>query len=121
MSVFLDADEREIVEFLKSMPGQYVSIREVCRRAGGKRKFMEDPNWAKMPLLRLIEKGVAESDTTGHFRLVSEEKKKKPKRWLSPQMKKILEESGKEFHETDDEGGTPSATSLAPAGEPDAG
>ncbi len=39
-----------------------------------------------------------ESDTTGHVRLLPDKaEKNKKKWWASPQMKKILEKSGKEF------------------------
>jgi len=42
---------------------------------------------------------VIEADADGHYRLKPEDKKKKPKRWLSPQVKQILEASGKKFDE----------------------
>src|SRR5262245_14157576 len=35
----MDAEEREICDFLKSWVDQYVSQREICRRAGGKWRF----------------------------------------------------------------------------------
>jgi hypothetical protein len=97
----MDAEERDICDFLKSWQGQFVSNREIARRAGGKWRFRDDPNWATPVLGRLVEKGDVESDASGHFRLVTKERKdKKKKWWLSPQMKKILEESGKEFEGT---------------------
>ncbi|HSU53149.1 MAG TPA: hypothetical protein VLT36_03735 [Candidatus Dormibacteraeota bacterium] len=99
----MDADEKEICEFLKSWRGQFVASREICKRAGGKWRFREDPNWAIPVLTRLVEKGDLESDASGHFRLLDKEKdKKKKKWWISPQMKKILEESGKKFEGTVD-------------------
>lgn len=92
----MDADEKDICTFLKSFPGQYVAQREICRRAGGKWRYREDPNWAAPVLLRLVEKGVVQDDSAGHFRLVQKEKKKKPK-WVSPQIREILRKSGKTF------------------------
>jgi len=86
----MDADEKEICDFLRSFPGQYVSGREICRRAGGKWRFREDQNWALPVLVRMVEKEYLESDAGGHFRL-AEEKKDKKKKWLSPEMKEILE------------------------------
>ena len=47
-------------------------------------------------LLRMMEKGLVEGDAGGHYRLPLQ-KKDRPKKWVSPQIKKILEESGKDF------------------------
>ena len=96
----MDADEREICLFLKSWQHQFVSSREIARRAGGKWRFREDPNWAVPVLARLVEKGVVESDPNAHYRLKPREKKDKSKKWVSPQIKRLLEESGKKFGET---------------------
>jgi hypothetical protein len=93
----MDAEEREICTYLKSWAGQFVSGREIARRAGGKRRFREDPNWAIPILPRLVEKGLIEGDAAAHFRLIPKEKKEKNKKWISPQIKKILQQSGKDF------------------------
>ena len=95
----MDAEEREVCDFLKSFPGQFVSGREVARRAGGKWKFHDDPNWAVPVLQRLKDQNVIESNATGQFRLVADLKKEKRKKWIAPHIKKILEESGKDFGE----------------------
>lgn len=96
----MTADERAIVDYLKSWPGQFVSGREINRRAGGKSRYRDEPDWASTLLPQLVERGVLESDSTGHFRLVrSREDKQKPKKWVSPQLRKILEQSGKDFGE----------------------
>src|SRR5260221_11307402 len=92
----MDADEQDICNYLKSWPRVFVSGRDINRRAAGKHRFRDDPYWANQPLLRLVEKGILESDAGGHFRLILKEQKQ-PKQWLSPQIKKILEESGKDF------------------------
>jgi hypothetical protein len=92
----MDADEKEIVDYLKSMRGQFISGREIARRAGGKRRHAQDPNWASTALVRLVEKGMVESDSTGHYRL-PRRKHEEPRKWISPQMKQILEKSGKDF------------------------
>ena len=91
----MDADEKDVCEFLKSWQGQFVAVKEICRRAGGKWRFKDDPNWAVPVLQRLQEQHLVESDPTGHFRLVADQKKKEKKWWLSPEHKKILEQSGK--------------------------
>jgi hypothetical protein len=92
----MDSDEKEICNYLKSLHGQYVSSREIARRAGGKWRFRDDPNWATQSLLRLVEKSILESDASGYYRLRATEKKK-PKKWISPHIKAILEKSGKDF------------------------
>jgi hypothetical protein len=97
VEAMLDADEQEIVNYLKSWPRQFVSGREICRRAAGKMRYREEPYWAVQPLGRLVEKKVIETDAGGHYRLIPDEKKQQPKKWISPQIKKILEQSGKTF------------------------
>jgi len=93
----MDADERDICIYLKSWLGQFVSGREIARRAGGKWRYRQDPEWAAPVLGRLVERGIIETDSTGHYRLIQKEKKEKPKKWVSPQIRKILEQSGKDF------------------------
>jgi len=93
----MDSDEREICTYLKAFVGQWVSAREIARRAGGKHKYREDPNWAAQPLARLQDKNLVESDTNGHYKLKAYEPKKKARKWISPHLKKILEQSGKTY------------------------
>jgi hypothetical protein len=93
----MDSDEQFICEFLKFWRGQFVGQREIARRAAGKRKYQEDPGWAKRALARLVEKGIVETDTTGHFRLYFQEKKKQSKKWIAPDIRNILAASGKDF------------------------
>src|SRR5437899_4386401 len=94
----MDADEKEICIYLRGAPGEFLSISAISRRAGGKRKYRQDPNWAVPVLGRLIEKGFVEADATGHYRLrlVSKRDLQK-KRWVSPHVRRILEKSGKQF------------------------
>lgn len=92
----MDADEKEVYNYMKTCAGQFVSGREIARRAAGKWRFRDDPNWATPILLRLVEKGILESDASGYYRLRPRDKKK-PKKWVSPQIKAILEKSGKDF------------------------
>jgi hypothetical protein len=98
----MDADERDICIYLKSWPGQFVSGREISRRAGGKRRYREDANWAVAALSRLVERDFVESDTTGHFRLrrkakLHSQQQQQQGRWVSPEIKVILQRSGKDF------------------------
>ena len=93
----MDADERDVCLFLKSFPGQFVSFKDISRRAGGKRRYREEPEWASPVLAKLVEKAIIESDATGHYRLKARVEDPKVNRWLSPQIRRILEKSGKEF------------------------
>ena len=88
----MDADEREIFAFLNSFGEEWVNAKEVCRRAGGKKRYAEDNNWAKPILQRMKERSLLEGDQLGRYRV-----KPKPKahgRWVSPDIEKILKDGG---------------------------
>lgn len=93
----MDADEKEICEFLSTSPGQFVALREIARKAGGKWRYREDANWASAVLIRLVERGAVEADSSGHFRLVPVKEKTAKTKWISPQMQAILKKSGQKF------------------------
>ncbi len=96
-------EEQKICAYLKTLPGQFVPAREIARRADGKSRHAKDPHWAAPVLTRLLEKKIIERDSTHSYRLIVKEDKK-PKKWLSPQMQKILAKSGKDFtHVIEDE------------------
>ena len=96
----MDADQRDICAYLKSWAGQFVAAKEIARRAGGKRRFRKDPNWAVPALAQLVEQRIIESDATGHYRLRPQEKKSKHKKWVSPQIQGIIQKSGKDMGQT---------------------
>lgn len=95
----MHADEKDILTYLKIWAGQYVSAREIARKAASKKRFQSEPDWAVPVLGRLLEKGLVESDSMAHYRLVKETKKEKPKRWVSPEIQKLLDKTGKDFSE----------------------
>ena len=96
----MDAEEREIYYFLKSWKDTFVAAREIARRAGGKRRYHYEPEWAKPVLTRMVERGILETDSAGHYRLKPPDKKlDKRKRWTSPAVVRILQRSGKDFSE----------------------
>lgn len=67
------ADETEILKYLNCYPRQFVTGKEVCRRAGGRRRYERDPRWA-MPILdRLADRGLLEVDSDRRYRVVVEE------------------------------------------------
>jgi hypothetical protein len=91
-------DKRDICLYLKGFSGQFASFKEISKRAGGKRRYHKEPEWATPVLLRLIAKGLVESDATGHYRLKPRPKAKRERpAWVSPEIRKILEASGKNF------------------------
>lgn len=97
----MDPDETAICKYLEPWPGEYVSAQQISRQADGRRRFEMDPKWAYVVLTRLVDNGILEADGSGKYRLPatnSPEKaneKKQPERWMSPQIKKILESRGK--------------------------
>lgn len=96
----MDADQTAITEFLKQTPEEFVSRKEICRRAGGKWRFREDEYWAVPVLSRMREEQIIESDETGHYRLVKENPKNpgnKQRVWMSPAIRAILKSSGQSF------------------------
>lgn len=92
----MDSDEREIFNYLKTWGKDYVSVREICRRAAGKKRFGEDPDWAKPILVVMHERGILERDVTGRYRVKPKSKKGGAGRWVSPQIAQLLKQNGVE-------------------------
>jgi hypothetical protein len=90
----MDSEEQEIFYFLKTFGEEFVNAKEIARRAGGRQKFHKNPEWARPLLLRMQERGILEHNTSGRYRIKPVAKKNKDKRWVSPDIAKILEESG---------------------------
>lgn len=64
----LCAEALEILAYLKTDSGRFVSLAEISRRAGGRRRFEESPSWAKRLLPPLVEAGLVEMNARGHYR-----------------------------------------------------
>ena len=92
----MDGDERDIFQFLKTRGTDFVGAMEIARRAGNNKKFYEDPDWAKTVLTRMQERGILEHDAAGRYRIKPVPRKDKNKRWVAPDIAKILHESGVE-------------------------
>jgi hypothetical protein len=92
----MDTDERDIFQFLKTWGADFTNSKEIARRASSKKKFYDDPDWAKPILMRMEERGILDSDTQGRYRIKPVPKKKQSKQWVSPDIAKILKESGVE-------------------------
>jgi hypothetical protein len=98
----MDSDEREIFNFLKTTGKDYVSAREICRRAAGKKRFYDDPDWAKPLLLVMAERGILESDGLSRFR-IKPKAKRGGGRWISPDIAKLLKDKGVKVESKSDE------------------
>ena len=82
-----------------------MAAREICRRAGGRRKYDEDHEWAKPILTRMVERGILETNAEGQYR-VKPIKKHKEGKWVSPDIAKILKESGIEVETAEPQSGS---------------
>ncbi len=92
----MDADEREIYYYMKANGRDFIPASEVCKRAGGKRRFRWNPDWARPALLRMAGRGILESDDEGRYRLKPIPKiDPKGKVWASKTVVELLKKSGK--------------------------
>lgn len=90
----MDSDERDIFHYLKTWGEEFVGVREICRRAGSKRRFGTDPEWAIVPLQLMTERGILERDSLGRYRIKPKPKKSSGGHWVSPEIEKILASGG---------------------------
>jgi hypothetical protein len=81
------SDELEILAYLKSWDGKFLSLVDIARNASGRQKYRETPNWANGLMGRLIDAKLVEANERGHYRYVGETKpaQPKPKATLPPQ------------------------------------
>jgi len=98
----MDTDERDIFQFLKTWGTEFTNAKEVARRAGNKKRFYEDPDWARPVLARMAERGILESDIQGRYRIKPLPRKKKGSQWVAPDIAKILKDSGVEVEAVDE-------------------
>ncbi len=90
----MSSDEREIFNYLQTWNGEFINAKEISRRAGTKRRYHEDPDWAKPILLTMVDNGLLEKDLNGRFRVKPEKKKGHKQVWVSPDIEEILKEKG---------------------------
>ncbi len=94
----MDADEREIYYYLKSQKRAFVPARDIGRRVGGRRRVRYNPDWAAPVLLRMVERGILERNESDYYRIKPMPKQDtEGKRWVSPEVAKLLKDSGKAF------------------------
>jgi hypothetical protein len=92
----MDADERAIFQYLKSWGTQFINPREIARRAGPRKRFHEEPDWAKNVLVRMEERGIVEHDIMGRYRLKPMSVEDKKRYWGAPDAAPAPEEGGVE-------------------------
>ncbi len=90
----MDTEERDIFKFLKTWGTNFTSVKEVARRAASKKRFYDDPDWAKPILMRMEERDILESDIQGRYRIKPVAKNKVGKQWVAPDIAQILKENG---------------------------
>ncbi len=94
----MDAAEREIYHYLKSRRPKAVHARDINRHVGSKRRFRYNPEWATTALLSMVERGILETDAAGSYQLKPMPPKATAgKRWVSPEIARILKASGKAY------------------------
>jgi len=74
----LSAEASDILDYLKTASGRFVSLPEISRRAGGRQRFEASRGWAKMLLPSLLEAGLIEINERGHCRSLSGPQFKEP-------------------------------------------
>ena len=67
--MLLNAEALDIMAYLQTAPGKFVSLREISRRAGGRRRYEEAPTWASCLVPALVEAGFIQVNGRGHYRL----------------------------------------------------
>lgn len=66
-------EERQVLDFLEKSPKVAFSAAEICRKAGHRRQFEENPRWAIPALLHLRDLGLVEDDGSGHYQVAQED------------------------------------------------
>ena len=65
----MNAEEKEIYDFLQSRPGLYISVNEISKYIGRGRQFEIDRNWARPILRRMEMEGHLEANPFGEYRV----------------------------------------------------
>ncbi len=93
----LGADEKLVFQYLKNFAEDHVSEMEITRQADGRERFVQDQRWAHAALVSLLELGWVTTDGFGRYRLLAARARRPDfrKKYLSPQMRDILNHSNK--------------------------
>ena len=89
----MNAEETEIVEFLKTRKNTFVSVTDISKALGRGRRFQQDRNWAR-PILRRMEcEGLIEANDFGEYRVKASEPE-------APDFKEALRRPGASLGDT---------------------
>jgi hypothetical protein len=92
----MNTDEQEILNYLSTYGAEFVGAAEICRRATTKKRYYNEPDWAKPILMSMKDRGILEADNQGRYRVKQEKKNRAGKLWVAPDIEKILRENESE-------------------------
>src|SRR3954447_2174979 len=72
----MNTDDQTVLSYLESFKDQFISHTEVSKRAAGKRRFIENPDWGRTVLQRLALQGILEVNSFGQYRIKQKLEKK---------------------------------------------
>ena len=76
----LNAEQQQVLSFLRSSPESWFSAMEVSRRAGTRKQFEEEPRWGVNCLRYLFDMKLVERDSSAHYKFRDPDaKKEEPK------------------------------------------
>jgi hypothetical protein len=64
----LNAEQQQVLNYLRSSPQTWFSAMEVSRRAGTRAQFEEEPRWAVNCLRYLFDMKLVERDSQAHYK-----------------------------------------------------
>jgi hypothetical protein len=70
-TAMVNAEQQQVLNFLRSSPDACFSAMEVSKRAGNRKQFEKDPRWAINCLRYLLDLKLIERDGQGHYKLAA--------------------------------------------------
>lgn len=111
-------EERAILTYLKPIK-DFITHQEIAKAVGGKKRFKQNPHWAKPILLAMVERDLLDMSDLGHFRLKKQEGGRKLVVYMSAAIAHVLETSGREFDLTAFTNEKPDAANPLPGSVPE--
>ena len=91
----MNSEEKQILDFLQPCPNVFFSHREIGKKAGTRRQFDVDPDWARPHLKHLAAKGHLKTNPLGQFCFVPSEERKKKEYKIGGHFKPISAEEAR--------------------------
>jgi|SRR5467141_2670208 hypothetical protein len=76
----MNHDDKMVLDYLGKYPTSFVSVMEVCKRAADRRRFAQQPDWARPILARLTQASMLECNASGQYKLKSKHEDEEPAR-----------------------------------------